>query len=162
MLTYLECAGVGKITIIDSDTISESDLNRQFLYCISDIGKENMSLAAISLSQRFDDIELLPMSSELNSNNIAELLSTVHIILDCVDNIKTRLLVNDFAVYLGIPLVEAGIIGFYGFLISILKDTSCLRCFDYDNTNQQENIPALGATAGVIGSLQVTECIKLF
>lgn len=161
VLTYLACAGIGKITIIDNDTVSLSNLNRQFLYGISDIGKDKATLAARSLSQRFNDIELVGICCELNSDNISTLLIGADVILDCVDNTKTRLLVNDFAITFNIPLVEAGVNGFYGFLMTILKDTACLRCFGFDNTKQEQNIPALGATSGVIGSLQATECVKI-
>ena len=161
VITYLACAGIGKITIIDKDTVSLSNLNRQFLYGLSHLNKPKAPLAAAALSAQYDHIQLIPITAELTASNIQSLLSHAHVILDCVDNIKTRLLVNDFAISANIPLVEAGVDGFYGFLLTILPTTACLRCIGYDKLAQQHNIPALGSTCGVIGSLQVTECIKL-
>ncbi len=162
VLSYLASAGIGKVTIIDCDTVSISNLNRQFLYSENDIGKSKAELAAKRISSQYPSTVADGISQKLDIRNIAELTRGADIIVDCVDNIKTRLAVNDFAVKNGISLVEAGIDGFYGFLICICKDTACLRCVGYCESSEQSKIfSAVGATAGVIGSLQASAVLQI-
>lgn len=81
--------------------------------------------------------------------------------MDCVDNIKTRLLVNEGCLKKNIPLVEGGITGFYGFVTCISPEHACLECLGYKESMDKEEIPAVGAFAGVIGSLQAAEALKI-
>ncbi len=161
VLTFLSCAGVGNITIIDNDNVNESNLNRQFLYSLSDIGCSKATVAAQKLSTQYPDIKYISKNISLDNKNIESLLDNASVTIDCVDNIATRIAVNDFVVSSNVALVEGAVSGFYGFVTSVVNDSACLRCFGYDNTKEQKNIPALGSVVGVIGSLQATECIKI-
>lgn len=161
VLTYLTCAGVGTITLIDYDTVSESNLNRQFLYREKDIGEYKAKHAKDVLQGINSGININYSSDKLNEQNISEIIKEANVVIDCVDNIETRILVNRECLKLDIPLVEGAVNGFYGFVMSIKKSSPCLECIGYDNTRMQRPSNALGAVVGVIGSLQAIECIKI-
>lgn len=161
VLTYLTCAGIGTITLVDYDTVSESNLNRQFLYHESDIGKPKGQRAKEVLSSLNSKINIHQISEKLTDHNFKEIIKDADVVIDCVDNVETRLTVNRGCLQMDIPLVEAGVNGFYGFVISVKRDSPCLECIGYENSKLQRPGPALGAVVGVIGSLQAVECIKI-
>lgn len=161
VLTYLTCAGVGTITFIDYDIVSESNLNRQFLYHEKDIGELKAKIAKDVLNDLNSNITINYVSEKLNENNIMDFIQGADVVVDCVDNIETRLMVNRECLKMDIPLVEGGVNGFYGFVMSVKRNFSCLECIGYGNTKMKRPCPALGAVVGVIGSLQAVECIKI-
>lgn len=161
VLTYLTCAGVGAITLADYDIVSESNLNRQFLYHEGDIGMPKAQRAKEVLSELNSEITIKSISEKLNENNILEVINGANVVIDCVDNVETRLLVNRACLKRNIPLVEGGVNGFYGFVLAIKKEYPCLECIGYSNTKLKRPGPALGAVVGVIGSLQAVEGIKI-
>ncbi len=160
VLTYLASSGVGTITVIDYDTINESNLNRQFLYSPTDIGKNKAECACEKLSHTHADSTFIAINEKLDSKNIAQIIDTAAVIIDCVDTVASRLLVNDYAVKNDIPLVEGGVNGFYGFVTTI-KDSACLRCWNFEQTKEETAIPSLGGVCGIIGSVQSVEAIKI-
>lgn len=161
VLTYLACAGVGTITLVDYDIISESNLNRQFLYQEKDIGKPKVQIAEEVLSAFNSEIVFHPVYKKLDNTNIMDVIKDSDVVIDCVDNIETRMLVNRACLQLNIPLVEGGVNGFYGFVFAIKQEYPCLACIGYGNSKLKPPTPALGAVVGVIGSLQAVECIKI-
>jgi len=161
VLTYLTCAGVGTITLVDYDTISESNLNRQFLYGEKEVGKSKVEVAEEVLSRINSTITIHQVSEKLEENNIMEIIKGSDVVIDCVDNVETRLIVNRGCLQMDIPLVEGGVNGFYGFIIAIKREYACLQCVRYGDTVLKRPSPALGAVVGVIGSLQAVECIKI-
>lgn len=161
VLTYLACAGVGTITLIDYDTVSESNLNRQFLYHENDMGMNKAELAGDVLNSLNSQITINPVSERIDGENIGKIISGADVVIDCVDNVETRLIVNRECIKQDIPLVEGGVYGFYGFVMSVKRDFPCLECIGYGNTKLKRPGPVLGAVVGVIGSLQAVECIKI-
>lgn len=162
VLTYLALAGVGTLRMIDSDTVSLTNLNRQFFYTESDLGKEKCERTADFLQRRNSDVRLETVCQKLTEKNAEALLSGVDVIVDCVDRMDVRRQVGRAAGRQGIPLVEGGIHGFYGFVLPVLPGKSaCLECAAVYNPKEVLPVPALGATAGVIGSLQAVECLKI-
>ncbi|SEW39406.1 HesA/MoeB/ThiF family protein [[Clostridium] fimetarium] len=161
VLTYLTCAGVGTITLVDYDIVSESNLNRQFLYKEKDIGKLKVQVAKKQLNEINSNIKINQISEKVDANNICKIIEGADAVVDCVDNVETRLIVNRACLKMDIPLVEGGVNGFYGFVLSINRNYPCLECIGYDNTKMQKPSPAIGAVVGVIGSLQAVECIKI-
>ncbi|MDW2800030.1 HesA/MoeB/ThiF family protein [Clostridium boliviensis] len=161
VLTYLACAGIGTITLIDYDTVSESNLNRQFLYHEKDMGMNKAVLAGDVLSSLNSQITINPVSVRIDEENIGQLIDRADVVIDCVDNVETRLIVNRECIKQDIPLVEGGVYGFYGFVMSVKREYPCLECIGYGNTKLKRPGPVLGAVVGVIGSLQAVECIKI-
>lgn len=161
VLTYLTCAGIGSITLVDYDTVSESNLNRQFLYHEEDIGKPKAQTAGKVLNALNSNVTITQVSEKLEENNITDIIKGSDVVIDCVDNVETRLIVNRGCLQMNIPLVEGGVNGFYGFVLSVKREFPCLECIGYANTRLKRPGPALGAVVGVIGSLQAVECIKI-
>ncbi|WP_218144882.1 HesA/MoeB/ThiF family protein [Propionispira arboris] len=161
VLTYLVSAGVGKIQIVDCDVVSESNLNRQFLHHTGDVGRPKVLSAQEKLVSLNPDVALSTVNKRLNQENIEECIIGSDVVVDCVDNIETRVMVASACIQLNIPLVEGGVLGFYGYVIDIGRDYPCLSCLGYDKAKQKTPVPVLGVTAGVIGCMQANECIKL-
>lgn len=161
VLTYLACAGVGYIRIIEEDTISISNLNRQFLYHIDQSGKKKAETVKEQLLSLNPEVTIDAISERITEDNAEQFLSEIDFVIDCVDNAHTRLVMNDLCLKKKIPLVEGGVEGFYGFVTVVTEKTACLRCMGIQDVPKDRVIPVLGTTAGVIGTLEANECIKL-
>lgn len=98
----------------------------------------------------------------LTGDNADELLRGSHVVVDCVDCMETRRLAGRACQRLQIPLIEGGVHGFYGFLLPVLPGKSaCMECVMSKEAEEKGPVPALGAVAGVIGSLQAVEALKV-
>ena len=161
VLTYLAAAGVGNILVIDKDAVEESNLNRQFLYSREDIGRKKAEAAKEKLEKQNPQIKVTAFSDAFTEENGRELLKGTDVVVDCVDSVKTRISVNKICLLLRIPLVEGGIYGFYGYVTSVFQNSPCLECMGYTKEMEQKEIPSLGAAAGVVGSLQAVEALKI-
>lgn len=161
VLIYLACAGIGEITVVDYDVVSETNLNRQFLHKEKDVGKFKVVSAKEMMEELNSEIKINAIVEKLNKDNVEKMLYGADVVIDCVDNVETRITVNRACITLDIPLVEAGISGFYGFVLAVKKEYSCLECIGYENIKLHTPVPALGAVVGVIGALQAVECIKI-
>lgn len=160
-LTYLVQAGIGKLGFIDSDVVSESNLNRQFLHFEKDLGRKKVDSAFEKLIEINSKVELVPFDIHLNKDNARELIKGYDLVLACLDNIETRMLLNKICLEEDIPVVNGGIDGFYGFAFVASRKGACLECMGYQNTKMKHPFPALGAVAGVIGSLQANMAIGM-
>ena len=157
---YLAAAGVGRIIICDNDDIDISNLNRQILYSTTDIGKRKADTAATRLSALNPEIIIRPKDA-LISGDPSELIEDADLIIDCLDNIETRYVINDYSVRTGVPIVHGGINGYAGQLSFICPpETPCIRCIFPESLPADEPIPVIGATAGIIGSMQAIEAVK--
>jgi len=161
VLTYLAAAGIGHIIIVDYDVVAESNLNRQFLYGTKDIGRAKGFTAAEKLRSLNPDIDVTIISAKIDEENSMDIIRGINVVVDCVDSIATRLIVNSACLEQNIPLVEGGVCQFYGYVMCIRRESACLRCIDYRQEKKTANTPVIGCTAGVIGSLQANECIKI-
>jgi adenylyltransferase/sulfurtransferase len=157
---YLAVAGVGNIRICDFDSPDWSNLNRQILHNHNRIGTNKAVSAAQTLTELNPDITVTAITDKITAENVDELVDDADIILDCMDNFPTRFLLNECAIRKSIPLVYGSIWGMDGRL-SFLQppETPCLQCI-FPEAPPQEVFPVLGATPGVIGSLQALEALK--
>ena len=160
-LVYLAEAGVGTIRMVDGDMVSESNLNRQFLYWEEDIGKEKVHSAAEKLRRLNPQIRVETFPFYLTEDNADRILSGSDVVVDCVDSLAGRLLVGRQCLARDIPLVEGAVQGFYGYVLDISRKTACLECLGYHLGKSPAPVPALGAVAGVIGCLQAAEVLKI-
>lgn len=157
---YLAVAGVGKIIICDFDNVEITNLNRQILHSHTRIGINKAISAKITLIGINPDVEVVPVTEKITTENAFELIGEAQIILDCMDNLETRYILNEVAVKKGIPLVFGAIHGVRGMLSFIQPpETPCLRCI-FPEAPPEETFPVLGATPGVIGAFQSLEAIK--
>ena len=158
-LTYLACAGVGCLGIIDSDTAALSNLNRQFLHYTNDIGRAKTDSAKEKLSSLNDEIKIKTFNERLTDGNAKNIFNGYDIILGAVDSFETRHIINRACVSLCIPYIDGGINGFSGcVLFSGPPDTPCLNCIFPETAVSQSKHPVgvLGAVAGVIGTIEAS------
>jgi len=160
-LTYLACAGIGKLILIDFDEVSETNLNRQYLHGMKDIERPKVVSAKERLLEMNGEIEIVGIEKKLTVENVGRIIDGADVVVDCVDNIETRILLGRACLEKNIPLVEAGVQGFYGWIMSIGSESACLECLGFDTMSINRPIPIIGTTAGVIGTLQANECIKI-
>ncbi len=157
---YLSVAGIGHIVICDFDSPDFSNLNRQILHDHTRIGINKAVSAKMTLERLNPDIEITSITDKIVEDNVDKLVGNAGIILDCMDNFQTRYILNDCAIRKHIPLVYGSIWGIEGRLSFIHSpETPCLRCI-FEEAPPKEVFPVLGATPGVIGSLQALEALK--
>lgn len=157
---YLATVGIGHIIICDMDTVSLSNLNRQILHHDFRIGINKAHSARMTLNKINPYIKVTEIQEKITENNIQNISSEAEIIVDCVDNYTTRYILMQEAFRRNIPLVHGSVWGLEG-RISFFHtpETPCLKCV-FPSVPSKEIVPIVGATAGVIGSLQAVEVIK--
>ncbi len=159
LLLYLAGAGAGHLTVCDYDSVDLTNLNRQILYNDSDIGKNKASAAADALKRLNGDIEVKFINDAVSLSMESE-IESCDLIVDCLDNFKTRHILNEISVKSGIPLIHGGVSEYYG-QVTFIKpgETACLSCFSPDSSDKSSS-GILGAVAGTIGSIQALEAVK--
>jgi adenylyltransferase/sulfurtransferase len=161
-LYYLTAAGVGRIGVLDFDAVSLSNLNRQILHFTEDIGSEKAYSAAEKLSSLNPEITLEPLVQHLTDENAEELFKDYDIVVAAVDSIAVRHIINRGCVSLKKPMVDGGIEGFRGMVLCIKPGlTPCYRCVYGDMLPKDETVGVLGATAGIIGSLEAMCALQI-
>lgn len=165
--TYLAAAGVGHLIINDFDRVELSNLQRQILHHTPDIGLNKTASAKQHLQALNSDITITEISEQLNEQTLTHWASQADAVLDCSDNFQTRFLVNQICFATQTPLISAAVIRFEGQLAVFdprLDHSPCYRCIYSDFEEQQESCSETGVlapAAGVLGSLQATEALKL-
>ncbi len=165
---YLAAAGVGRIGLVDLDTVDMSNLQRQIIHSTATLGVPKVLSAKKTMNELNPDIEVICHQERLTSDNAMELFSGYDVIVDGSDNFGTRYVVNDAAYFLKKPLVSGSILRFEGQVIAIrgYMDTPCYRCL-YPDPPPPGLVPScseagvLGVLAGTIGTLQAAEVVKL-
>lgn len=171
-LLYLAAAGIGTITVVDDDKISRTDLNRQVIYQDHAIGMTKVTKAAAAANLLNPAIDIVAHDLRLNDSNIADLISAHDIVIDCSDNAETRYLVGDSAHIYRRPLVFGGAVRMEGqvsvFQSSITghQPSPCYRCVfpasaDATQAPGCSEAGILGPVAGIVGTIQALEAIKL-
>ncbi len=157
---YLAAAGVGTIRIVDHDKVELSTLNRQVLHWDKDLGREKVASAAEKLSQLNQGVKIEPVAETISEANISSLVAGFDVIIDAMDNMPTRFLLNKAAIENNIPFIHGAVHGLEGRAMTIIPGrTACLRCV-YRGLPPQEKSPVIGVTPAVIGCIQATEAIK--
>jgi adenylyltransferase/sulfurtransferase len=156
VLQYLAAAGVGRIGIVDGDSVEASNLHRQPLYGIADIGKAKASVAAARLRALNPAATFAVHAERASAGNLAGWLARYDVVVDCSDNFATKFVVNDAAVSLGKPAVFASVYQYEGQLQVYLprEDWPCLRCLWPEAP--RDGLVGNCAQAGVLGPVPAT------
>ncbi len=158
---YLAAAGVGTLVLWDYDEVELSNLNRQILYTTDDIGREKSAVGASHLSRLNPAIQVQGVSTEISEETLSRHVANANVIVDCLDSMSTRFLLNRFAVAHSIPLVHGGIYGSNGQVTVVPPGGKpCIECI-FAGMEDQMGVPVIGAAVGIIGSMEALEALKL-
>jgi molybdopterin/thiamine biosynthesis adenylyltransferase len=163
--TYLAAAGVGQIGVVDEDTVELSNLHRQPLHFTPDLGLPKASNAVVKLSALNPEVQVEQYPVRLDAANAEAIVMGADLVVDCSDSFETRYVVNDACCAQRVPLVEGGVLGFVSLVMSIRPgESACYRCaFPTEPVDAPScrDAGVLGAMAGIAGSIQALEAIKL-
>lgn len=165
---YLAAAGVGRVRIVDPDTVSLDNLQRQILFRTNDVGRAKTARTAEALTALDPAIAVEPIKARAGPDTLPDLLAGADLVLDGCDDFATRFAVNDAAIAARIPLVS-GAVGRWDGQVGVFAphlgaDAPCYSCFVPDIPPDAERcaeVGVVGALTGVIGSVMALEAIKL-
>ena len=164
LIPALAAAGIGALTIIDSDVVEESNLQRQPLFRERDTGysKADLALQFVQRLNRF--VKATPVQQRIDAGNAAALLGGHDRVIDGSDNFATRLAVSDSCISLGIPLLSAAAVQFQG-QVGLFRGRPCYRCFvgdafDADDCDNCAELGVLGALTATVGSFAALVAIN--
>lgn len=167
-ILYLAAAGVGTIGVVDNDTVSLSNLQRQVLHATEEVGQPKIESALRATARINPEVTLTGHACRLEAANADELIGTYDLVLDGSDNFETRYLINETAARLGKPLVSAAM-GRWDGQLSVFRPWlggPCYQCV-FPEAPPPGTVPAcaeagvLGALAGIMGAMQAAEAVKL-
>ncbi len=161
---YLAAAGVGRLRLIDDDTVSLDNLQRQIIFRDADVGAPKVDRARAALAALNDNVAVEIERQRLTEANAAYLLQGADVVLDGTDDFETRFAVNAAARSLGVPLVSGAVGRWDGQVSAFAHGGPCYRCFVPEAPPDAETcsrVGVVGALTGVIGSIMALEAIKL-
>ena len=165
---YLARAGVGRITLVDNDTVDLTNLQRQILHTTERVGQAKVRSGQQSLQQINPDIHVIALQERADGQRLEALVQDADVVLDCCDNFVTRHAVNAACIKFGVPLVSGAAIGFDG-QISVFdqrnSNAPCYACL-FPPQQQFEEVLCSGMgvfapLVGIIGTMQAAEALKL-
>ncbi|MCD6301282.1 MAG: HesA/MoeB/ThiF family protein [Staphylothermus sp.] len=159
---YLVAAGIGKLIIIDEGVVELSNLQRQILYTVDDIGKPKVFVAAERLRKLNPNVEIVPVHERITEELLEKYIKDVDVVVDALDNWETRIILDKVCYRNNKPFVHAGVEGFYGQMTFIIPGkTPCLRCiFPIHKQGEKRTIPIVSTTPGILGVLEANEVLK--
>lgn len=165
-LLYLAAAGVGRIGIVDFDTVDETNLQRQVLFTTDQVGQNKAEAAKERLNALNPEIEIEAYAEELTDQNAEALFEKYDVVIDGTDNFSAKFLINDAAIKTGKPFIYGSILGFDGQVATFNHNGGpCYRCLFPEPP--KGHIPncaeagVIGAVAGIVGTTQAMEVIKI-
>ena len=167
VLMYLAGAGVGRIGLVDGDKLEPSNLHRQTLYALQDVGEYKAVLAAERLKALNPEVDARAHTVRLTAESASDLVAEYDLVIDCTDNFSTKFLLNDVCVRLRKPAIFSSVYQYEGQLQVVRPDRNgaCLRCVWPEATRDGlvgncAEAGVLGPVPGVFGSLQALEALK--
>lgn len=172
VIQALSAVGIGNIGIVDADLVSLSNLNRQILFGIHDVGLRKCDVAKRKILELYDDIQIDSYPEFIQENNIRSILTGYDLVIDCSDNFEVRYLISDICKELQLPLIMGAV---YEYQAQIFSFT-CKKLFaisdfyrdvfpEMPNPNEVPNCNAsgvLGMLTGIVGNMMSFECIQYF
>ena len=157
---YLAAAGIGTLRLVDQDVVDRSNLNRQVLHWEEDLQRPKVVSAVEKLKRLNPHITVEALRQTITADNIVDLAKDMDAIVDAMDNLPIRYLLNRQAIRNNIPFFHGAVRGFEGRAMTVVPGKSaCLRCM-YRGDIPKEKFPVIGVAPAVIGSIQATEVIK--
>ncbi len=160
--TYLAAAGIGCLHLFDNDKVAESNLNRQFLYTHDDIGQQKAAIAKKRLSCLNPEIRIETHATDIMRDS--DFINAVHasdIVVDCLDSLTVRRYVSQAVAKASKPLVHGGINAWYGQVAVFMPGEGPTLDEVLSDVEELPVPPVIGAIAGIVGSLQALEVVKL-
>ena len=168
VLQYLAGAGVGTLGVIDADSLDASNLHRQPIYALADVGRQKVELARAAVQALNPAVRVETFAARFNADNARALVADYDVTVDCTDNFRAKYLINDAAVLMRRPAVFASVYQYEGQLqvYKPQQDHACLRCIWPDAladgiVGNCAEAGVLGPVPGAIGSLQALLTLKL-
>ena len=165
-LLYLASAGIGRLGIVDGDTVDLTNLQRQIIHSTPDVGKFKTLSAKEKIAAISPDVEVMEHREFLDASNVTRIFADYDFIVEGCDNFSTKFLVNDACVLLGKPFSHAGMLRFEGQAFTYVPGESrCYRCL-FREPPPQGSVPncadagILGMLPGILGSIQAAETVK--
>jgi molybdopterin/thiamine biosynthesis adenylyltransferase len=164
---YLAAAGIGKLKIVDFDTVELSNLHRQILHFTKDVDKSKTESAVEKLNSLNPDCEIDIFNEIIVPENVKNILKGSDFVIEGSDNFPTKMMINDACLNLKIPFTIAGVLRFHGQLMTVIpeKKTTCYRCLFGDIEDAPTGLSCsqagvIGLIPGILGCLEVNEAIK--
>ena len=168
VVSYLAGAGVGRLGLVDSDRLEPSNLHRQTMYALADVGQLKVELAAARVHALNPEVDVRIHNVRLDATNAAEIVAQYDLIIDCSDNFSTKFLLNDVCVQQRLPAIFSSVYQYEGQIQVVRpdRDGPCLRCIWPEATRDGivgncAEAGVLGPVPGTFGSLQAFEALKL-
>jgi len=168
VLQYLAGAGVGCLGLIDADALDASNLHRQPIYALSDVGRPKVELAHAAVAAINPSVRVETHAGRLDADNALDLIRSYDVVIDCSDNFRTKYLINDAAVLAHRPAIFASVYQYEGQLqvYKPVAEHACLRCLWPDAVadgvvGNCAQAGVLGPVPGVFGTLQAMLCLKI-
>ena len=162
----LTLAGIGRLGIVDFDTVDVTNLQRQILHYNEDVGRPKVESAKETLLAYNPEVEIVAHEEPITSENAMEIISQYDVVVNGADNFPARYLVNDASYLSGKPLVDGSILLFDGQSTVFLPGQGCYRCL-FPTPPPPGAVPScaeagvLGALPGLVGTIQATETVKI-
>lgn len=164
---YLASAGVGKLTIVDEDTVDLTNLQRQVIHRMSTLGLPKVLSAKVTLQEMNPDVRVVPLMIRPGKELLSNLVREHDVVLDCTDNTDSRYLLNEVCKAEKKPLVTAGAVAFDG-QITVLdfrqENSPCYACLFPNHEGKDEKASTKGVFAplvGILGCMQAAEALKI-
>ncbi len=159
---YLASAGIGTLGLIDADVVDVTNLQRQIIHTETSVGVDKVISAKKKIAELNSATEVVTYNFFFDSQNAGSIAKEYDFIVDCADNNPTKFLINDVCVKLKKPFCHGSITEFSGRVFTHLPSTACYRCLFEEDDEPARKRGVIGASVGIIGSIQATEVIKYF
>lgn len=164
-ILYLASAGVGTLGVADGEAVDLSNLQRQILHGTPDLGRSKAESAQEKVERLNPDVKVVTYRERIGAENICGVMADYDFVLDCSDNLATKLLINDACVLVKKPFCYGGALALHGQALTYTPGHACLRCAvevpkHPDAMPTSREVGILGATAGIVGSIQAGEAVK--
>lgn len=173
VLQYLVRMGIGKITLVDFDVVSLGNLHRQILYTEQDLGKKKVKVAKKYLFEVNTDVKVEAIDTKITEENAKELISKQNLVIDAVDVLKTKFLINKISVATKVPLIFSSVSEYKGQVLYLDPSRVCLECLlgsyngfsenkkkKLEEENRSVHPPLIALTASIVSSLAIKSLLN--